>query len=71
MWKVSATDFGDDDLMGDDDLLDEEDLKKPDAESLQSTSLWSLLLLVGGESGGLLFVNGGKRRVMGARLCTG
>lgn len=36
VWKVSATDFADDDdLVGDDDLLDEDDLKKPDPSSLQ------------------------------------
>eukprot|EP00123_Amoebidium_parasiticum_P009212 comp19330_c0_seq1/m.22239 comp19330_c0_seq1/g.22239 ORF comp19330_c0_seq1/g.22239 comp19330_c0_seq1/m.22239 type:complete len:323 (-) comp19330_c0_seq1:191-1159(-) len=37
VWKVAATDFGDDDEMFDDsELLDEEDLKKPDPESLKS-----------------------------------
>jgi hypothetical protein len=36
VWKVAATDFGDDDdLLADDDLLDDEDKKKPTAEDLQ------------------------------------
>jgi hypothetical protein len=36
VWKVSATDFGDDDeLLADDDLLDEEDMRKPTADELQ------------------------------------
>jgi hypothetical protein len=36
VWKVSTTDFGDDDeLLADDDLLDEEDMRKPTADELQ------------------------------------
>lgn len=40
VWKVSATDFVDDDLLADDDLLDEEDKKKPTAEDLQSMYIY-------------------------------